>query len=292
MSDSAAPAAANTSANAPAPSANQSPTPEATRKEPKAELPQFLDLDGERVSLEEIKRDRKKWKGADKRFREAAEIRETVAQREARLLENPAEFLSDPQLAPKVREWAESIMLKQLEASMGKPMDPRDLEVQQLKDQLKQFQEAAQAQEQEQQQREYNAAVEERKNVIAETLTKALEATPFHAIPELRAEALAEMAKYMRILRKAGHEATPEELAAHVKDLRMKSFMSLVNGLEGQPLVDALGEDLVKRLRKYDLEQLRAKRQQKPPEVAEEWSREKPQQEKREFVDPWKLRGR
>jgi hypothetical protein len=292
MSESAAPAAATTTANAPAesstPQDNAAPKQEAKAKPAK----QIIDLDGEKLDLEQLKRERQKWKGADQRFREAAEMRETAAQREARLLENPAEFLSDPQLAPKMREWAEKILLKQLEDSLGGPVDPRDAEVQKLKDQLKEFQDAAQAREQEEQQRQYQAAVEERKNAIGQTLSKALEATPFHAIPELRAEALAEMAKYMRILRKAGHEATPDELAAHVKDMRLKSFMSLVNGLEGQSLVDVLGEDLVKRLRKYDLEQLRAKRQQKPPEVAEEWSREKPQQEKREFVDPWKLRGR
>lgn len=254
---------------------------------------QLIDFGDEKVDLEQLKRDRNKWKGADKAFREAAKARETAEQFQRRLEEDPESVFAElPSLSAKKREFAEKWLLEDLEKTVGGPADPRDEELAQLKKDAAERKRADDEAKAKDGKAQYQKAVEARRESIAATLTKALESTPFHAHPELRAESLAEMAKYMRICKKAGHEPTAEELADHVKNQRMTSFRSLVASLEGEDLVNVLGEDLAKRLRKHDLEKLRKSRQHGAPQTAQTWENGQDKSKKREFTDPMSLRRR
>ena len=291
MSDSAASAATNTSpaADSSAPREQANPSAPQEAKAP-AKQRQLVDLGDEKVDLDQLKREREKWRKADQAFREAAQIRETNQQFMQRLEQDPESVLSDPRLSKKKRELAEKWLLEELQASVT-PQDPKDAELSQLRQQLKEFQDQAEQQRQQEEQTKYQQVVAQRRDAIGATLAKALEMTPFSKEPKVQAETIAEMAKYMRICRKAGYEVSPEELASHVQDLRLTSFRGLVSHLEGEELISTLGDDLAKKLQKAFLARIRSRKQSEAPKIDESFQASAGADQPRKFVDPYSVRG-
>jgi hypothetical protein len=58
--------------------------------------------------------------------------------------------------------------------------------------------------------------------------------------------------------------------------------------LDGQDLIEYLGPDIIKKIRKYDLAQLEASRRAKEPETApaDSWESSQSSGKKRSFTDP------
>jgi hypothetical protein len=285
MSDAAAPAPSST----PVESSNVAPS-----AEPKSEpARQLIDLGDEKMDLEALKRERKKWQEADKRFREVAKERESIAQFRKRLADDPESVLAEmPELGSKKYEIAQKWLLEHMDQEAGRPPDPRDDEIRKLKRALQERQEREEQERQTQEQREFQAAVEDRKNVLGATLAKAIELTPFAKVPELQAEAIREMASYMRMLKQAGYEASPEEIADHVKNQRLKAFQLLVSHLDGEGILEVLGQDLAKKVQRAHLAKIRTQRQAPPPKIDESWQPDNSNAAKREFADPFSLRRR
>ena len=286
MSEVAAPSAPSA---APAESSNA-----AHSTQPKAEpARQLVDLGDEKMDLEALKRERKKWQEADKRFREVAKEKESIAQFRKRLAEDPESVLTEmPELGAKKYEIAQKWLIEHLDQEAGRPPDPSDDEIRKLKRALQERQEAEQQERQTKEQQEFQAAVEDRKNVLGATLAKAIELTPFAKVPELQAEAIREMASYMRMLRQAGYDASPEEIADHVKNQRLKAFQLLVSHLDGDGILEVLGQDLAKKVQRAHLAKIRTQRQAPPPKIDESWEPASAAAPKREFADPMSLRRR
>lgn len=268
-----------------------SPAP-ATEQAAQAPDKQFIDFGDEKVDLDTLKKERNKYKAADSKFREVAAARKEIDAFYHKLQNNPEELLNDPKLPIKKRELAEKWLMEQLEADLGQPQDPREIELAEYKKKLEEYQNREKEELTKREQAEYQALVEQRREHIATTLSKAMELSPLSKDPEVAAATLREMAAYLRMTRQAGYEASPEEIAQHVESRHMNSIARVVAKLDGDELLafaDKLG--LTDKVRKADLSRLQRSREQPAPQVVHDWqsSSGKP---KRDFVTPDSLRRR
>ena len=232
---------------------------------PKPKAPQYrkFQIGGEEVALtdDDIKRDYQKWKGAEAKFREAAEAKQSVEKFMKALQEDPESVLADPRLPIDRKRLAEKWLVEQIEQEL-KVVDPRDQKLTEAERRLAEYErrEAEAKQTKEQQARQ--AQVEQRRNALSNTLAEAMKDTPLAAHPETAAATLREMALYMRAAKERGENVTPQELVEHIHNGRFNQFYTLANQFEGDDLIEFLGEEVLNRIRKADLARLKASREQ------------------------------
>ena len=238
----------------------------------------FLDLDGEQVDLDEVKRDRKKWRGADGKFREAAEMRKEHDE----FLKDPESYLNNRKLPLDKRKIAEKWLRESIEEEL---MDPREREHRDREAQLNEYKTREEEAKQREQKERQEAFRQERRETIAKTLGDAMALSPLSKDPEVASETLREMAMYMRICQEQGHKPDAKEIADHVQSKRFKSYGAVANALEGEELISFLGEAIVAKMRKADLARLRQSREQPETIKSEAWSGQSTPQQSR-FIDP------
>jgi len=282
MSD--APAPVNNSP-APAPTSDTTETPAAEAKRMLKAKVNGRDVD---VSESDMIRDYQKYSSADGKLREAAASRKQIDAFYAQLESDPESILNDPRMSIDKQKLAMKWLTEQLQSELGEPSDPRDIELADYKKKLGEFENRDKEAKDAKDKTEYEGFVEQRRNEIASTLSKAMELSPLSKEPSVAAETLRDMAQYMRLCRDAGYEVTPQELAQHVEQNKLKTFATLTNALEGDQLVALLGEGLINKLRKWDLGRLNKAREQPSPEQSQSW--ESKGERKREFIDPSALR--
>ena len=187
-------------------------------------------------------------KSADKRMKEAAEVRKATEQFIRKLKENPLSVLNDERImgSAKFREIAENFLLEQIKAEQMTPKQKlqaeRDKELESLKAREKQREEEIQKQ------REAEAT-KHWQNEYQNTIISALEAS---GLPK-NAESIAEIAKVMKKAMKAGLDMDVQYIAKKVKENYDSGFKSLVQNMDGEQLVKFFGDELLNKVRKYDL---------------------------------------
>lgn len=201
----------------------------------------------ELVDEDEVFKDVQKYKAADKKFREAAEMQKNLETFMEALQKDPSSVLDDPRIPLNRRELAEKWLLAEIEREMA---DPRDLKVQEYEQQLQAYREREQQEHQLRQQQEHEQRKELKRKEISEMFTKALETTPLGKTPEVAAEAIRDMALYMRTARAQGENPDPAEIAKAVETKYLKAMHSIANSFDGDGLLDFLGPDLVKKVNK------------------------------------------
>jgi hypothetical protein len=232
----------------------------------------------EEVSLsdEDIARDYSKWKGADQKFKEAAEARKSVEQFMKALQEDPEKVLSDKRLPLNKRKLAEQWLLEEISAELNPP-DPRDEKLSEAEKRLKEYEEKEKREHEAREQAEYAKYVESRKAELSEVLAKAMEKTPLSKDPEVAGSVLREMALFMRAAREQGVEVSPDELVQHIHNQRYHQMYSLAHQFEGEQLLEFLGEEVVNRIRKADLQRIKASRTNTTTHSNDKWqTREQP----------------
>jgi hypothetical protein len=252
----------------------------------------FVEVDGEQIDVETFKKDRNKYKAADTKFREAAEQRKSVESFYEALAKDPKKVLSDPRLPFDRKQLAMDLMREQIEAELLES-DPEAKRMSERDRKLKEYEDRENEEKTQKEQAEYQKVVTQRQEALAKTLNAALALTPLAKNPKVQAETLREMASYLRMARQAGHEVSPEELAHHVAGNKLESYRDLADGMDGDELIQFLGEKIAMKIRKADLAKLKKSREVPEPETVaqHEWSPrgEKP---KREFTDPNSLKRR
>lgn len=244
---------------------------------PKAKKPNFrkykVGNDEVALSDEDIARDYSKWKGADKTFREAAQAKKATEDFMKALQEDPEKILSDKRLPLNKRKLAEKWLLESIEEELN-PVDPRDTKLSETERKLKEYEERDAKEAETKQQQEYEKVKEQRKTDISKVLGEAMQSTHLSKDPESAASVLREMALYMRAAKERGEEVTPDELVEHIHNQRFQQFYNLAHQFEGDELIDFLGEEIVKRIRKADLTRLKASRggNQEQSHKDENWS--------------------
>jgi hypothetical protein len=231
-----------------------------------------------------------KEKAADQKFREAAEMRKQMAEFEKKLAEDPESFFNDPRIPKqKRREIAEKLLMKELEEELQPKLTAEQRELEELRGFKKSKEDEEMTAKEQEEATQFQKVVAQRQEAIAATFQKALELSVLSKNEATSAEVVREMAMYMKLCKKAGHQPTPEEIAGHVESRFMSSFQGLAADLEGEDLVKLLGKDIIKKLRKYDLSQLESRMSKREPITATDWKPREERTGKREYVSPKEL---
>lgn len=240
----------------------------------------------EMVDEDEVFRDVQKYKAADKKFREAAEMQKQVEQFMTRLQEDPEAILNDSRVPLKRRELAEKWLLQELENEMA---DPRDLKVKEYEQKLAEYQERERQEKEHFEAQEMEQKKELKRREISESFTKALESTPLSKTPEVAAEALRDMALYLRAARANGENPDPSELADHVNAKYYKAAHSLLSSLDADAALEFLGPELVKKLNKATLAKHRASQEMPTQQFKNDEVEGRPKA-KPKHIDPYTAR--
>lgn len=257
--------------------------PKAPEAKPAAPKPQVFEVDGEKLTLAEIKQLREKAKGADQKFREAAEAKKQVEQFMERFQQDPLSVLKDKRLPINQRELAEKWLTEQLYEEM---LTPEQRKLKEYEAKLGEYESKEQAIAREREERETEQRREIKRQEISQMFAKAMESTPLSKDPETAAMAMRDMAMMLRAAKERGIEVGPEELAQHAQAKYQKAMYSLANTLEGEDLIGFLGEDVVKKIRKADLARLKANNQQTQSHKNDDWSVDDSKPAQRKHIDP------
>lgn len=284
--DSPAPAKANDSwddepeaQEAPAKPANKAQAPKAKAdpekpSEPKPEAPKakapepIVEIDGRKLTPAEIKRELEKARGAEQRFREAAERSKQVEQFLEAFKKDPLSVLQQDGLPINRKELGEKLLLAELEREM---MDPRDLKLKEYEAKLQEVETEKQKAAREAEEHQMNQKRELKRQEISQMFVKAMESSPLSKDPETAALAMRDMAMMLRAAKERGIEVSPEDLAQHAESRYNKGMYALAQRLEGEDLIGFLGEEVVKKIRKADLARLKANNQQTQTHKNDSW---------------------
>lgn len=242
----------------------------------------------EYVDEEGVFKDYQKYRASDERLKAAAQKEAEINKMYRQLEDDPDEFFrKNPKLSGKKYELAMKWMEESLQEDLS-PKTPEQIELEELRA-WKQQQEDEKAAKAKKDDDDQKAKFKDtRKHEISTKISEAMKATPLSAHPESAAAVMKEMAAYMRAAREQKLDVTPDELVEHVHNIRFKQFYTLANTMEGPDLVEFLGPEVVKRIRKHDLEQLRKSREI-PVESyrsAEGFSAPRNNSGKQQFIDP------
>lgn len=152
---------------------------------------------------------------------------------------------------PKGREFAEQLLVEQLEQEMLSP-EQRELK------ELKAFKEAREREELDRQKALEQAEMQAQESKVAkqfqETIIQALDKSGLPKTPDMAKR----MAYIMKKNLDLGLSLTPEDLAAEVKSELNGLLKALIGESDGEKLVSMFGDDVAKKIRAYDVKRLKA----------------------------------
>lgn len=220
-----------------------------SKSEATAELKRKLQvkIDGEVVDVDEdeVIRDYGKGKAADKKFQEAAALRKEAVAFIETLKKDPIAVLTNPKLGLNLREIAESHLLSILEDEM---MDPKDKELRDLKREKQTREERELAEKKAREDAEMQEMADHYRAEYEKSFQTCLESSGLPKTPHT----VKRLAYYMNEGMKRGMDLQPGDVVHLVKEEYIEEQKSLFNGLDGENLLKLLGDDLAKKIRKFD----------------------------------------
>jgi hypothetical protein len=230
-------------------------------------------IDGEEQEVDEqtVVKDYERRAASHKRFEEAAKLRKEAEE----ILELPKKdlkaFLQKQGLDPQ--EVAEMLLLSQFEEQLKEPVDPEKEELEKYRSKDREEKEKQEREEDEKREQEERAKLDT-------TIFEALQGTGLSKDPyTVRSAAL-----FVRSCLKAGFEPDATEIKEALEGKVKNDYKSVTSSLEGEDLVKWLGDELLTKIRKYDLQQLKAKRVQ--PEIPKAQA---PKQEQKRPLTKWEI---
>lgn len=239
----------------------------------------------EYVDEEQVFKDYSKFKGGEAKLKEAAMSRQQTEDLKRRLEEDPEGFFSDPKMSAKKRELAEKWMIEALEEEM-KVVDPKDRELEELRKKLKSYDDKVVSDKEDAEKSEHEKFVESRKTSISQKIAEAMKATHLSAYPEGQAALVREIAVYMRAGLERGEEISAEEAVEHLHNTRFNQMYQLAHQYEGNDLIEFLGEEIVGRIRRADLDRLNTKLNGGQPQSYKDEGQSSRPRSNQSFIDP------
>ncbi len=167
------------------------------------------------------------------------------------LLKDPEKFFdAASKLGHNPRELAEKYLSAQLEDEL---MDPRDKELRDAKNRLKQIEEMDKRQQDALEQERHNQLKQKYADDYTNQFVSALKESGLPATKPM----VAEMAKYISRATKMNFKMTAQEAAKLVKEDLQAVHKQLYGSAEGDTLIKLLGEDVANKVRKYDTSRLK-----------------------------------
>jgi hypothetical protein len=253
----------------------------------------LIDGKEELVDEEEAFKSYAKNKTADKRLAEAAQAKKQLEAFKAAFEKDPLAILNQKNLPISKRELAEQWLKEAIEEELK---DPRDIELEQKTKKLQEYEQAIAESKKAKEQQELAAKVNEKREALAKVFEEAMSSTMLSSDPSTSAEVLREMAMYMRVHRQNNPDdpmPTAEELAAHVENNKLKQYHSVAQSLTGEQLLQFLGEGIVNKIRRADLDRIKAKRgiSENTTTPSDSWEDDKPKKStSKGFMNPYEAK--
>lgn len=195
------------------------------------------------VSEDEILRDYQKYMAADAKMKEAATLKKQLEGFVSYIKENPKEGLK--QLGIDPRKFSEDTLLAFLEDEM---MDPKDKELKTTKQRLAELEKKEQEEAEKIKQAEIAELEKQYADDYSNKIISALEAEKIPRTPFT----IRRMASYMAEGLKRGVDLNPVDVVKQVKKDYSEDYATIFKGMEPQDIISIFGDDLIKKIRKYD----------------------------------------
>lgn len=202
--------------------------------------------------------------GANERFEQAAEMSKRAQLMLQRLQEDPLLVFKDPSFKDKFSpEQKRAILEKYYHENYIEPetLSEEGKKLREVERKLKERETADQQREQENQTKEEQAAEQYMRQQVQQDIIKTMELGGFKSADGKPVRFYAARTAYwIKQNEKNGFNAPPELLVQQVKDERNQLVQDMVNNSSPEQLIEMFGEDLIKKLRKFDLGRLQASR--------------------------------
>jgi hypothetical protein len=200
---------------------------------------------------------------ANSRFEEAARLkkdnerfRDTAKKDMMAALQDPSLGLTKEQIRDEFEKWYTREFIE------PEKLSPDQRRARELEAKLKKYEQQEQEKLKAQQDQEQLELTNKQREYLQGQIIDALERS---GLPKTKLIA-SRMAFYMRENMLRGWEAPIDVIVKQVKQERQSLMSGEVGGLEGQDLVSYLGDDVVNKIRKWDLQRLRDQRSAKSPD--------------------------
>ena len=219
-----------------------------------------LKINGREVELDEpeVIRRAQMSESADQRYKEAATMKKQAEQFFEALLNDPKSVLTHPEIAKKlnIREFAEEMLSAELKREL---MDPVERELEDLREFKRKQEEDITNRTKKEQETAQQARAREAQQKAAKTfdtdITQALAQTN---LPKT-AYTVKRVAEILLGARKNNYAMDVATAVDMVKEGYQTDLHAMVGGLDPEMMIKMFGDDLVKKLRKHDLAQLKSK---------------------------------
>lgn len=272
MSEAAAPAVAATP-SAPATEAGASPvvdnqesaSPGQKQAAPKAPAPaqskpELFDVkvDGKVIKMtrDELIQHASMGHAADRRFKEAAQMRKQAESVIGRLrdpksvisaLQDPALGLSKNQIREQFEEWYAKEFIE------PESLTPEQRKIREYEAKLQKYAEDERSREEEKRNNEQEAMTSEARETLQKQIIEALDTS---GLPKTNFT-IRRLAYWMQRNQSNGFDAPMEVVVGQVRNELNSSLRDMVEASDGEVLIKLLGDNIIQKLRRYDLDQLR-----------------------------------
>lgn len=234
--------------------------PKETKPEPKVWK---LKVDGQEIEFDasdeaSVQRVVQKGLASDRKFQEAAKVRQQAENFVKMLKENPLEVLKHPSLGLNFRELAENFLYEQLQAES---ISPEERQLTSEKEELERYRRQEQESKQQQQTKQQEELKEQYRQDYQQKFIQALDTA---GLPKSD-WTITRMATLMReAITKGLTNITPQDVAHIVKQDWQAAQREMYGSLDGAKLVEILGKDVAEKIRMHDVSQFKSKSSQPP----------------------------
>lgn len=211
-----------------------------------------LKVNGEEIEVdyETMKRDYQIRKASDKKFHEASMKEKRVEEFLNILKTDPKKILMNKNLGLDVRQLAEEILVEHLQDEM---MDPKDRELNKYKKQLADIEENERSR---RQKMESEQAQELREKYSENYSNEIVDALKIGNLPKTQ-HTVRRMAHYMQQALKQGYDVKAKDVVDLVRNDYINEQKFLFSEMNEDVLADILGEENVKKIRRYEAKRLK-----------------------------------
>jgi hypothetical protein len=202
---------------------------------------------------EQLKRDLQLARAAKKRMAEAQGLKKEAYQIIEQYKNDPAGLIKA--LGPKGYDIAEQILVEKLQSEM---MTPEQRKMAEYEQRLSAYEKAEKDKKEREEQEQMQALEMKQAEHYQKVIIDALNKTGLPKEPQLAKRAAFLLKKNLEL----GLDLSPEELAQELKNEVVNTLKSIAGSSEASQLLELLGPDLAKKIRKHDLEQLKSKKMQ------------------------------
>jgi hypothetical protein len=193
---------------------------------------------------------------AQARFEEASKMRKGYENFQSSLQKNmitalKSEGFNDDQIRDQMEKWYTETYID------PEALSPEERKIKEYEAKLKKYQDDEQETIKKRQQEESEQLTAKQRDYLQGQIMEAIDKS---GLPKTKLVA-SRIAFYMRENLRQGWEAPLEVIVQQVKQERQAHMSGEVGGLEGEALIQYLGEDVVNKIRKWDLAQLRLRKQ-------------------------------